>query len=85
MWRSEVNSNFLSTFRTTTFSKLQVLSAQMFSVSPGRRVGCVHLATPSGISNLTSIFQFRVCDLTSLTKRDIEPAVHFHSKKELPL
>jgi hypothetical protein len=49
----------------------------MFSVSAGRRVGCVHLATPSGISNLTSIFQFWVCDLTSLTQRDIEPAVHF--------
>jgi hypothetical protein len=35
----EVDSNFLSTFRITTFSKLQVLSAQMFSVSAGRRAG----------------------------------------------
>ena len=27
----------------------------------------------------------QVCNFTSPTKRDIEPAVHFHSKKELPL
>ena len=43
-------------FGATTFSKLQVLSAQMFSVSAERRSGVSISATQSGISNPTSIF-----------------------------
>ena len=30
-------------------------------------------------------FMLRVCNFTSPSKRDIEPAVQLHSKKELPL
>jgi hypothetical protein len=40
---------------------------------------------PSGISNCTSIFRLRVCNSTSPSKRDIEPAVHVYSKRELSL
>lgn len=71
--------------QTTTFLKLQVLSAQMFSVSAGERAGCVHLATPNGISPPTSIFENWVCNYTLQGDRDVEPAVQLHSKKELPL
>ena len=40
---------------------------------------CQHFGTSR------SIFEASICNFTSPLKRDIEPAVHFHFKNELPL
>ena len=72
-------------FRTTTFSKSQVLSAEIFSVAPGERPPLSTLLVQAESQTVHPFFRFRVCNSTSASKRDIEPAVHFHSEKELPL
>jgi ParB-like chromosome segregation protein Spo0J len=42
-------------------------------------------ACKMGWETVPAIKLSHLCDFTSPSKRDIEPAVHIHSKKELPL
>jgi hypothetical protein len=72
-------------FRTTTFSKLQVLSAEIFSIAPGETPPLSTLLLQAGSRTPHPFFGHSVCNDTLQGMRDIEPGVHFLSKKELPL
>jgi hypothetical protein len=46
---------------------------------------CVHFAVRARSRTGDPFFEHWVCNYTLQGKRDIEPGVHFHPKKELPL
>jgi hypothetical protein len=58
-----------------------VLSAQIFSISAERRFGVSTLLVKAESQTVHPFFRLRVCNYTLQGKRDIEPAVHIHSKK----
>src|ERR1700761_4388780 len=62
----------LECVRNCKYFRYQYLTAAIYGATQG--TDCVHLGSPNGMSKPTSIFQAAVCNSTSPSKRDAEPA-----------